>query len=102
MKRILIWTGLALALIVVLIIITAGIFYALGATQLNKVYEVQMAALPLPTDEVALARGKHLVEHVSLCVECHGTNLAGQTFIDEPALGQIPAPNLTTGQGGIG
>lgn len=102
MKRILTYTGLGLVAIVVLIIIAAGIFYTLGNTQLNKVYEVQVTALPLPTDEAALARGKHLVEHVSICIECHGPNLAGQVFIDEPALGQIPAPNLTSGQGGIG
>jgi cytochrome c553 len=102
MKRIITYTGGGLGLIVVVIITAAGVFYTLGATQLNKVYEVQVAILPLPTDEVALVRGKHLVEHVSLCVECHGPNLAGQAFIDEPALGQIPAPNLTAGQGGIG
>jgi cytochrome c553 len=102
MKRILKWIGFGLGVIAALIIGVAGIFYARGVARLNTVYDVPPAALPLPTDEAALARGQHLVEHVSICVECHGQNLAGQPFIDEPPLGQIPAPNLTSGRGGLG
>ncbi|HXV42529.1 MAG TPA: hypothetical protein VEC96_05670 [Anaerolineae bacterium] len=102
MKRILKWVGFGLSVIVALIIGVAGIFYARGVARLNTVYDVPTAALPLPTDEAVLERGKHLVEHVSICVECHGQNLAGQPFIDEPPLGQIPAPNLTSGRGGLG
>ncbi|MFN8456018.1 MAG: cytochrome c [Anaerolineae bacterium] len=102
MKRILKWLGLGLGLLVALLVGAAGLFYAQGAARLNKVYDVPGESLPLPSDEVALARGRHLVEHVSLCSGCHGPTLAGQIFLDEPPLGQIPAPNLTSGRGGLG
>jgi mono/diheme cytochrome c family protein len=53
-------------------------------------------------DEAALARGAYLVNAVSACVDCHGPNLEGKPFIDEPALGYLAAPNLTSGVGGVG
>jgi hypothetical protein len=37
---------------------------------------------------------------VSACIGCHGPDLGGQAFIDEPIVGQIYTPNLTSGTGG--
>lgn len=34
-------------------------------------------------------------------MDCHGQNLAGGPFIDDPAIGRIYAANLTAGNGGI-
>ena len=102
MKRILTWIGLGLGLILGLSLITAGLLYARGAARLSRVYAVPDESLTLPDDPASLARGRHLAEHISLCTGCHGPNLAGQTFLDEPALGFIPAPNLTAGRGGLG
>lgn len=49
--------------------------------------------------ERGVARGKHLIEARFACVECHGQNLAGGTMIDDPAIGRLLGPNLTTGEG---
>jgi mono/diheme cytochrome c family protein len=56
----------------------------------------------VPTDEASIARGRHIAEAVSDCVGCHAENLGGTMFLDDPSFAQIPAPNLTSGQGGIG
>ncbi len=47
----------------------------------------------------AVARGKHLIESRYACVQCHGKDLGGGTMIDEPAIGALLGPNLTTGKG---
>lgn len=49
----------------------------------------------------AVARGKHLVESRFVCVECHGVDFGGGTMIDDPAIGVVKGPNLTTGKGGV-
>jgi mono/diheme cytochrome c family protein len=36
------------------------------------------------------------------CEACHGENLEGLVYLDNPAIGQVITPNLTKGQGGIG
>ena len=59
-------------------------------------------SIVVPTDITSIQRGQHLASAVAACVDCHGPNLAGKVFIDDPALGRIVAPNLTRGRGGIG
>lgn len=59
---------------------------------------VDLTALAL---ERALSRGKHLVEARYGCVECHGKNFGGGVMIDDPAIGRILGPNITSGKGGV-
>jgi mono/diheme cytochrome c family protein len=47
----------------------------------------------------AVARGKHLVESRFVCIECHGADFGGGKMMDDPAMGTVMGPNLTTGQG---
>ena len=47
----------------------------------------------------ALERGRHLVEARYACVECHGTDFSGGVMVDDPLLGRILGPNLTSGRG---
>lgn len=53
-----------------------------------------------PASPELVARGEHLVKAVGKCVDCHGDDLSGRKFIDDPGLGVIPASNLTRGKGG--
>ena len=69
---------------------------------MNKVYDVQVAAVPIPSGPAAIARGKHLVESIGLCVECHGDNIAGDILEDDPLFGTLAPSNLTSGRGGVG
>ncbi|MCC6604625.1 MAG: c-type cytochrome [Anaerolineae bacterium] len=96
------WMAVGLASLVVLFGIAALVLYSLGRARLNQTYDITVAAVPLDNSATALARGKHLVEAVAACGECHGEGLRGQAFFDEPAIGTVVSANLTSGAGGIG
>jgi mono/diheme cytochrome c family protein len=49
--------------------------------------------------EYAVARGRHLAATFYACAECHGTDFGGGVMVDDPAMGRLLGPNLTTGAG---
>jgi cytochrome c553 len=93
--------GVALGTLVVLIVVFAGFVMAKSSSLMTKKYPVVVAPIEVRTDSTSMARGEHLTTVIAKCVECHGSDLGGKTFIDDPALGLIVAPNLTAGAGGI-
>ena len=99
-KRILKWIGIGLGIVVVLALVAVGVMYFRGQSRFNQTYAVQVENVAVPSDAASLERGKHLV--TLLCSGCHGENLAGTAFFNDPGLGTIHAKNLTSGKGGIG
>jgi mono/diheme cytochrome c family protein len=55
----------------------------------------------IPNDEESLAEGKRIFQYRG-CEACHGEDLQGLVYLDNPAIGQVITPNLTSGKGGIG
>lgn len=102
MKKVLKWVGIVLGGLVALLVAAAVVVYILGSVRINKTYNIQPVAIAIPADEAAIARGKHLVKALTLCDECHGEQLGGDVFEDEPMIATFYAPNLTSGQGGVG
>jgi mono/diheme cytochrome c family protein len=43
-----------------------------------------------------------LVTTIGFCTECHGADLGGMVMDDDPIVGRLVAPNLTSGAGGKG
>jgi len=82
--------------------LTAGAIYSNGEKQLNQIVEVARESITIPTEVTSLQRGQHLASAVAACASCHGQNLAGQVFVDDPLLARIVSPNLTRGRGGVG
>ena len=72
-----------------------------ASARLGKHYDTHRIDLPLPpaADMAAIERGKHLVTARYGCAGCHGQNLAGGVMIDDPAIGDVRGPNLTSGKG---
>ena len=70
----------------------------LGSSKVNRQYDVEPEEVVVSQDTAVLNRGQYLVS--VNCTSCHGENLGGTPFFNDPALGSIPAPNLTGGQGG--
>ena len=102
MRKILKWIGIALAgLFVLVALATVGLSMA-GGRRLNKTHNVQVETIAIPTGEAAIARGRHLVQAVTFCQACHGEDLDGDIFDDEPDIATIIATNLTSGRGGVG
>jgi mono/diheme cytochrome c family protein len=101
MKKILKWAGIALGILVSLIVLANLALYSLGEARLKRVYTVPKESLALPTDTGALVEGKRIFQYRG-CEACHGEQLQGMVYLDNPAIGQVITPNLTGGAGGIG
>ncbi len=84
MKNVLKWTGIALGGLVGLLVLASVVLYVIGSARLNKTHDIQLENIAIPTSESAIARGQHLVGALTFCQECHGDNLEGEVFIDEP------------------
>lgn len=102
MKRVLKWVGYLVLGLVLLIVIGVGTVYAITSSRLAKTYPTQVETIAIPGDSASLARGRHLVEAVGKCMDCHGGNLAGLRVMDEPVFMKLTASNLTAGKGGVG
>lgn len=100
MKKILKWIGILLGSIMGLALIFIAVMYFSVSSRWNKTYDIQTQMVTVPTDAEAIARGK--TWGVVLCGGCHGPDYAGTVLLDDPALGRITSPNLTSGEGGIG
>lgn len=102
MKRALRILGKIVVWVVVLIVAAVGTVYGITTYQINKNYEMHVAMVPVPGDQVAIARGKHLTESVGKCQNCHGDNYAGKVLMDAPVFAKLTSSNLTSGKSGIG
>jgi cytochrome c553 len=94
--------GLVLVGAVLVIGLAAGALFFVGNNRLNQKVAVPDDSIAIPTDITAIQRGQHLASAVAACAECHGANLAGKVFVDDPRLARVVAPNLTRGRGGVG
>jgi len=101
-ENVLKWIGIALGGLAGLLVLASLVLFIIGSTRLNKTHEIQLENIAIPTSDTAIARGQHLVEALTFCQACHGENLEGDVFIDEPMMAAVYAPNLTSGQGGVG
>ncbi len=92
-----------LVLLIGLPLLCGVLTFAFSEYQIRRVYAIPAADLAIPTDETSLARGKHLVEVIGGCPECHAYSLLGDpNFLNEPLIGRIPAANLSSHQTGVG
>lgn len=64
------------------------------AAAADPLADVDLGALAL---QRAIERGEHLVGSRYACVECHGQNFGGGVMVDDPAIGTLLGPNITSG-----
>ncbi|MDP1547041.1 MAG: cytochrome c [Anaerolineales bacterium] len=100
MRKFFKWLGIVLGSLIGLIVFAALGLYLSASIRLNKTYSVQAETITIPSDSASIERGKQWVES-GACKYCHGDDLAGTAFLEDPMLGKIPARNLTSGKGGV-
>jgi len=61
----------------------------------------QPLTLRIPMQESWLAEGERIAR-MRGCADCHGADLGGKVFIDDPGMGYFVGSNLTQGEGGMG
>ena len=101
MRKFFKWVAIVTGSILGLLFIGILGLYAAGQMRLKKVYDVPYRSVEIPIDSVSLAEGKRIFQYRG-CEACHGENLEGKVYMDNPALGKVITPNLTSGPGGIG
>ncbi len=94
--------AIAAGALIALIVVVACSVYVASERHLSRRYELADESVPIPTDSMSIARGQHLAHAIAKCTDCHTKSLAGQVFIDNPALGRFVPMNLTRGKGGLG
>jgi mono/diheme cytochrome c family protein len=77
-----------------LILAAWGVLYAGSEYKMNRKYEVPLSDFVLPDDPGVLAEGERLAR-IRGCIGCHGANLEGAVFFDQPWLARIVTPDLT-------
>ena len=101
MKKILKWMGIFAAVLAGLIVILLVSVYFQTEARLNKVYSPPADGLTIPNDPESIANGKHIFQYRG-CEACHGEQLEGKVYLDDPAMGKVISGNLTSGEGGYG
>ena len=94
--------AIGLATLVVLIMVFGGFVMVKSSSMVSKKYPMVITPITVSKDSITMVRGEHFAKAIGKCVDCHGADFGGKIFIDDPALGQVVASNLTTGTGGIG
>ena len=100
LKKILKIVGLALGVIVLVAVAFYLKVYISTENRINKVYTITPQELVVEPDSAMIAYGARLVTTKG-CNDCHGHDLGGKVFIDDPVLGFVVARNLTKGKGGL-
>lgn len=96
---------LAVGVVALAVVGLGGGFLAIqqvSASRIAETVKMDVPDLRIPDgDGDAVARGKYLVDHLMGCAECHGPDLGGKMVMDNGAMGQWWAPNLTKGRGSM-
>jgi mono/diheme cytochrome c family protein len=99
-KKIFKWLGIVVASLLLIIIIFYAVVYFNMERRMNKTYSFTPSTITIPMDSASIAAGRHLVK-IKGCSDCHGSNLAGATMINNFPLGRLSSRNLTRGEGGL-
>ncbi|MBX3610457.1 MAG: cytochrome c [Hydrogenophaga sp.] len=91
--------AIVLGSLVVLAAVALGTGVLLAERKQQRQVALTVQAVAYRNDAVALERGRYLYASRG-CVDCHGANGAGRTFVDDGGL-TIAGPNITTGSGGV-
>jgi len=75
--------------------------YGLGWYRQNRRYAASPNLPALSSDPESLQEGQRIFRYRG-CEACHGQDLGGLVYMDNPAIGQVITPNLTAGEGGVG
>ena len=100
MQTLLKWLGILLTAVVCIVLIGGALVVSSARRKFNHRYDVASSWVDVPHDTASIARGSHIAHAIAKCGDCHGENLGGRFMIDDPALGRVAAPNITSGRGG--
>jgi cytochrome c553 len=96
LRRVLKWLAIGLAAILVLALVALVYAYVASSRIIDRTYDVPLAVLAASSDSAVLADGQRLASLWGCLVGCHGEDGAGTLMFEQPLVGRIRAPNITT------
>ncbi len=101
LKKIFKIVGIALGVVVILALAFYVKVYVSTESRINRAYSVTPQEIIIePLDSALYLEAQRLITTKG-CNDCHGADLGGKVFVDDPALGLLIARNLTKGKGGL-
>jgi len=122
MEKFLKWVGIVLSVLTGMLVLGLIVIYFKTEGRLNRVYAMPKETVVVSTDDASIARGKHIFQYRG-CEACHSAggyadlpasgathlnlptqdipHMEGNIYLDDPAIGQVIASNLTAGKGGV-
>lgn len=98
LKRVLKVAGLLLVVVAAVFALFVYVQCSRYDASVDKVYDIPVPSVTRSTDQVVIARGKHLVESVAGCAiqrGCHAADLGGGTPVEMSPLGTLCGPNIS-------
>lgn len=92
MKKVLKWTAYILGSLILIVLLASLFFSSKFNKEFTKVIVLEPQPVAIPTDSASIERGRILSVD---CRSCHGVDLGGNVFFDDPNIGVLPASNLT-------
>ncbi len=96
MKKVLKWIGLGMGVFMVLLVITSFILKSKFINLEKRRFTYGIPDINIPADSASITRG--LILSVG-CRDCHGLDLSGKDFFNDPSIGYMSSPNITRGKG---
>jgi mono/diheme cytochrome c family protein len=94
MKRALRWLRNGLLGFAGLFLFAAVVVYIVSERVARRIYDAPGTPVSVPGDSGSIREGERLAG-IRGCRGCHGAQLAGDVFVDDPLLARVVSPNLT-------
>ncbi|MBT2324951.1 cytochrome c [Variovorax paradoxus] len=93
---------IALALLILIALAAAALFAGdrLAGHKMQRKLDIAVKPVPFREDAAALERGRYLFASRG-CVDCHGAQGNGRTFVDDGKGLRIAGPNISPGPGSV-
>jgi mono/diheme cytochrome c family protein len=126
MKKFFTWVGIVFGTLVGLMLIGSIVIYFKSQARLTHIYDLPEESVAISMDPESVERGRHIFQFRG-CEACHSgggyvdvsasdqpldshlrlpsqhiPHMEGNIYLDDPAIGMVVAPNLTSGKGGVG
>jgi len=101
MKRFLKWLGIIFGGIVGLVALLLVVAYVVTGIRGSEVYAIPNDNIASSNDPISIDRGRHLVHAIAKCTDCHGEDFGGKVVVDDPMVGTLAGPNITSGKGSV-
>jgi mono/diheme cytochrome c family protein len=69
--------GLVIGSLCLLLILVAAGGYVASQQRITQKYAIATESIPIPTDSLSIASGRHHARAMQKCADCHGPTLAG-------------------------